>query len=203
MNLLPSLLLLLASFGSVQAGPGTLFDSALRMERAGRLDIARVDLQRLIKSYPAAPFAARARTELDAVSLFQEGQHRLKIGSARLAVVTFRTFVQVYPESPLATQAEAAGRDAEKREPRPARIVGAIEFHGAWPVSMEAINRRFEDHEVALALDAPYRAGDVERARIALVELLRESGAADDQVKSETAAIKPRGMMVAFTVVKP
>jgi len=179
-----------------------LLDAALHDEQTGKLERARLTIKTLVNTYPSSPLAAQARTELGAVDLFREGQERLQDGSARSAVVTFRTVAQVYPESPLAQRAEAAGRDAEKMEPHDATTVRAIEFHGAWPVSMEEIRQRFVDREIELAV-APYSARDAERARTILVQLLREKGESGSQVRMETESLPPRAIRVVFTLVKP
>jgi len=179
-----------------------LLDAALHDEQTGKLERARLTIKTLVNTYPSSPLAAQARTELGAVDLFREGQERLQDGSARSAVVTFRTVAQVYPESPLAQRAEAAGRDAEKMEHHDATTVRAIEFHGAWPVSMEEIRQRFVDREIELAV-APYSARDAERARTILVQLLREKGESGSQVRMETESLPPRAIRVVFTLVKP
>jgi outer membrane protein assembly factor BamD (BamD/ComL family) len=196
--------LLLAGAVWAQEDPTrTLFDTALHDEQTGKLQRARLTLQTLINTYPRSPLAAQARTELGAVDLFQEGRERLQDGSAGSAVVTFRTVAQVYPESPLAQRAEAASRYAEKKEPHDATTVRAIEFHGAWPISMEEIRQRFVDREIELAVEAPYSARDAERARTILVQLLREKGESSSQVRMETETLPPRAIRVVFTVVKP
>jgi hypothetical protein len=195
-----SLFLLVGSLGAANRDPAqTLFDNALHMEQNGRLQKALLTLQTLVNTYSATPLAAQARTEIDAIELFKEGQQRVEAGKAGSAVVTFRTVAQVYPESPLAKQADIESRKAEKIESRETPVVRVVEFHGAWPVSMDDIRQRFTDEEIGVAVEQPYNARAVDRACNTLSQLLREKGEGDYQVKATTENVPPRSVRIVFT----
>src|ERR1035441_524911 len=76
-----------------------------------------------------------------------------------------------------------------------------ISYRG-FPVSQEQIARRFTEREVPLAVERPYEAAEVERAREVLVQLLGERGHRDLDVKVETENIPPSSMGITFTAAK-
>ena len=201
MKTLPILLLLAAAAAPAQdRDPAKqLFDSAIRAEQLGRLDAARDMFEVLSSAYAGNPLAARAGNELDAIDLYLEGQARLQAGKPRSASITFRTLLQVYPESPLAARAEAAGRVAEQQAPGArAPLVKAIEFKGKSPVGAAEILERFDEREINLAVERPLDPQGLAEARIVLRELLAERGESRARVKAETHSVSPHAVAVVF-----
>src|ERR1017187_5436289 len=199
-----------------------LFDTAVREEAHGRFERARLALVTLANTYYDSPLANKARSEVFALDLFldarekqqtgnaraafvtyrtvaQAAREKQQTGNARAAFVTYRTVAQVYPESPLAKQAEATSRALEPQSRGP--VVRSISYRG-FPVSQNQIARRFTEREVPLAVERPYEAAEVERAREILVQLLRDRGHGDLDVKVETENIPPRAIGITFTAAK-
>ena len=176
-----------------------LFDTAVREEAHGRFERARLALVTLANTYYDSPLANKARTEVFALELFLDAREKQQTGNARAAFVTYRTVAQVYPESPLAKQAEATSRALEPQSRGP--VVRSISYRG-FPVSQNQIARRFTEREVPLAVERPYEAAEVERAREILVQLLRDRGHGDLDVKVETENIPPRAIGITFTAAK-
>src|ERR1035437_4288829 len=203
MRTLPILLLLGgAAFSQAQLAdpPRTLYDTAIRDEDQGKFARARLVFQTLANTYRDSPLAARAKTEVDALDLFQEALVKLRTGHSDTAFVTIRTVAQVYPESPLAKQAEVVSRVVDPEATAP--VVRSIEFRGLWPVSQAEIRTRFTEREVALAVERAYDADEVNRAGKILLQLLTEKGHAGLKVTSEAEVIPPRSVRVTFTVEK-
>ena len=176
-----------------------LFDTAVREEAHGRFERARLALVTLANTYYDSPLANKARSEVFALDLFLDAREKQQTGNARAAFVTYRTVAQVYPESPLAKQAEATSRALEPQSRGP--VVRSISYRG-FPVSQNQIARRFTEREVPLAVERPYEAAEVERAREILVQLLRDRGHGDLDVKVETENIPPRAIGITFTAAK-
>jgi hypothetical protein len=153
----------------------------------------------LANTYYDSPLANKARSEVFALDLFLDAREKQQTGNARAAFVTYRTVAQVYPESPLAKQAEATSRALEPQSRGP--VVRSISYRG-FPVSQNQIARRFTEREVPLAVERPYEAAEVERAREILVQLLRDRGHGDLDVKVETENIPPRAIGITFTAAK-
>ncbi len=195
-----SMLLLVAATAAAEDGgfAARLWDSAIRSEETGNLDLARAALG-VLAANGGSPFAARARNELDAIDLYIEGHARLQAGKAESASITFRTLVQVYPESPLAARAETASRVAAQQAPgASAPLVKAIEFKGKSPVGAAEILERFDEREINLAVERPLDVQGLAEARIVLRELLAERGESRARVKAETHAVAPHAVAVVF-----
>ncbi len=178
----------------------TLLDAALQDEEQGRFDRARLTLRTLATTYSESPLASRARSEVFAIDLFEEGQSKLRQGHTKAAYVTFRTVAQVYPESPLARQAEVVSRVVDPDAAAPA--IRMLTYSGPWPVTQQEIRDRFITTEIPLAVGRPYDAREVERARKVLVQLLTDTGHPGLRIKVTTAAAIPDGFAVTFTVEK-
>src|ERR1017187_9975208 len=176
-----------------------LFDTAVREEAHGRFERARLALVTLANTYYDSPLANKARTEVFALDLFLDAREKQQNGNARAPFITYRTVAQVYPETPLAKQAEATSRALEPQSRGP--VVRSISYRG-FPVSQNQIARRFTEREVPLAVERPYEAAEVERAREILVQLLRDRGHGDLDVKVETENIPPRAIGITFTAAK-
>jgi hypothetical protein len=203
MKTLSMVLLLAASTGAYgqPADPAQkLFDTAVRDEAHGKFDQARLVLVTLATTYSDSPLAARARTEVFALDLFLDAREKQQTGHARSAFIAYRTVAQVYPESPLAQQAEATSRALEP--PAKAPVIRSIFYRGFSPVSYEQIQDRLTEREVPMAVERPYDPEEVERARKVLVQLLTDKGHADLDVKVETENIPPRSIGITFTVGK-
>jgi len=124
---------------------------------------------------PAARAAEDTRDAVEAARLFADGQAMLNAGRYGAAGVTFRTLLYVYPESSLAGQARLAlhrAEDLEAQEP----VVRTVRYQIPRGLSFEDIRTCFVAREVGLAVDRPYEPRDVERARVALEELLASQG---------------------------
>src|ERR1035438_10539165 len=138
------MVLLLAGSTGVFAQPvepaQVMFDHAVRDEASGRFDRARLVLVTLSTSYSDSPLAAKARTEVFALDLFLDAREKQKTYHARAAFITYRTVTQVYPESPLAKQAEATSRALEPQSKAP--LIRSI-MYGGFPVSEKQIQGRF------------------------------------------------------------
>ena len=121
-----------------------------------------------------------------AIHLFEDGQARIRDGRYGPATVTFRAVAQVYPESPLAKQAEAASRVAERKEERTgAPVVRSIAFQHMAPATTRQILDRFGEREVGLGVEQTYRQEDLEHARRAIAGLLAEKGVRNLDVRAE------------------
>jgi len=195
-------LLALASSSLVQpANPDqALYDSAVRNEALGRYKAARTKLVKIGQANVAGPLAMRARNELDALDLFLEAREQQRAGR-RTATVTYHTVAQVYPESPLAKQAEA-NRRALASQPDRRAIVRSILYRGFPDGLNEIIPGWFAEHEVAFGVETPYDADRVERARTALMLLLNTRGFTGYDIQSETDAIPPHAVGITFTATR-
>jgi len=197
------MVLLLAGAAGALAQPAApdqvLFDAAVRDEAHGRFERARLELVTLASTYSDSSLAARARSEVFALDLLLDAREKQQAGHAKAAFVAYRTVAQVYPESPLAQQAEAASRALEPQSRGP--VVRSISYHN-FPVSQRVIARRFTEREVPLAVERPYDAAEVERAREVLVQLLKDRGHRNLDVKVETENIPPSSMGITFTAAK-
>jgi hypothetical protein len=197
------MVLLLAGSAGALAQPvqpaQVLFDTAVREEAQGRFERARLALVTLANTYYDSPLASKARSEVFALDLFMDAQEKQQTGRAKAAFVAYRTVAQVYPESPLAQQAEASSRALEPQSRGP--VVRSISYRG-FPVSQNQIARRFTEREVPLAVERPYEAAEVERAREVLVQLLRDRGHGDLDVKVEAEGIPPSSIGITFTAAK-
>lgn len=124
---------------------------------------------------PAARAAEDTRDAVEAARLFEQGQDMLNAGRYGAAGVTFRTLLYVYPESSLAAQARLAlhrAEDLEAQEP----VVRTVRYQIPRGISLEDIRACFVAREVVLAVQRPYEPRDVERARLALEDLLASKG---------------------------
>jgi len=197
------MVLLLAGAAGAFAQPAApdqvLFDTAVRDEAHGRFERARLALVTLANTYYDSPLANKARSEVFALDLFMDAREKQQTGHAKAAFIAYRTVAQVYPESPLAQQAEATSRALESQSRGP--VVRSITYRG-FPVSQDQIQRRLTEREVPLAVERPYEAAEVERAREVLVQLLKDSGRTDLDVKVETENIPPGSMGIIFTAAK-
>jgi len=176
-----------------------LYDTAVREEAHGRLERARLALVTLANTYYDSPLADKARREVFALDLFLDAREKQQAGYAKAAFITYRTMAQVYPESPLAQQAEASSRGLEPQSRGP--VVRSIAYRG-FPVSQDQIQRRLTEREVPLAVERPYEAAEVEHAREVLVQLLSDQGHRDLDVKVQTESIPPGSMGITFTAAK-
>ena len=124
---------------------------------------------------PPSRAADNNRDRVEAAQLFEDGQSMVRAGRYGAAAVTFRTLLYVYPQSSLATQARLAlyrAEDLEDQEPK----VRSVRFQLAGGPALEDIRAYLEAREVALAVQQPYQPRDVERARLALQDLLASRG---------------------------
>src|ERR1035441_5212007 len=176
-----------------------LFDTAVREEAHGRFERARLALVTLANTYYDSPLANKARSEVFALDLFMDAREKQQAGHVKAAFVAYRTMAQVYPESALAQQADASSRALESQSRGP--VVRSISYRG-FPVSQEQIARRFTEREVPLAVERPYEAAEVERAREVLVQLLSDRGHGDLDVKVEAENIPPSSIGITFTAAK-
>jgi outer membrane protein assembly factor BamA len=113
--------------------------------------------------------------------------------------VTFRAVAQVYPESPLAKQAEAASRNAERQEERTGGpIVRSIAFENISPANSREILERFEQREVGLAAEQAYHQEDVDQARIAIAELLAEKGVHNADIRADVRNLPNNRVKITF-----
>ena len=193
---------LLCAFAA-QAGPPesaeALYKTAVRHEKRGQLEEARLNLLWLTNLYAESPLATRAKDEMSAIHLFQDGQARVRDGRYGPATVTFRAVAQVYPESPLAKQAAAASRIAERKEEKNGPpLVRSISFEGMSPASAREIFARLSEREIALAVDQPYRPEELEQARVAIAGLLAEKGIHNAQVLAGVSPLSGNRVKIAF-----
>lgn len=203
MKLFPCLPFLLLSAVCAYSGPSespeTLYRTAVRHERAGKLEEARINLLWLTSYYAESPLATRARDEIGAIHLFQDGQARVRDGRYGPATVTFRTVAQVYPDSPLAKEAEAASKRAERKEEQTGGpIVRSLTFRNTGSVTARQILDRFKEREVGLATDEPYRDEDLALARKVIAELLAEKGVANVDVRAEVRPLSGNRVKIEF-----
>lgn len=203
MKLLSCWLFLLLSAACAYSGPPdspeTLYRTAVRHERHGKLEQARMNLLWLTSYYAESPLATRARDEIGAIHLFQDGQARERDGRYGSATVTFRAVAQVYPESPLAKEAEAASRRAERKEEQTGGpIVRSLTFRNTGPVTERQILDRFKEREVGIATDEPYRDEDLAVARKVLAELLAEKGVSNIDVRAEVRPLSGNRVKIEF-----
>lgn len=193
---------LLCTFLAQAAAPESaeaLYRDAVRQEKRGQLEEARLNLLWLTNLYAESPLATRALDEISAIHLFQDGQARIRDGRYGPATVTFRAVAQVYPESPLARQAEAASRSAERKEEKNGPpLVRAISFQGTAPANAREIFTRFREREIGLAVDQPYRPADLEQARAAIASLLAEKGVRNVQVLAGVSPLSGNRVKIAF-----
>jgi hypothetical protein len=110
----------------------------------------------------------------------------------------------VYPESPLAKQAEAASsalaRDsAQSSQP----LLIRIDFKGIEPVATAEILQRFDESELGLMAAKPCDPHEVARARLVLAQFLAEKEVAGVQVKAEIVPEALQKVRVVFSIVKP
>lgn len=200
--LLPILLTVSAAYASPPDPAEALFKSAVRNEKQGKLEEARLNLLWLANFYGQSPLALRARDEMWAIHLFEDGQARVRDGRYGPATVTFRAVAQVYPESPLAKQAEAASRVAERKEGRTGGpVVRSIAFQHLAPATTRQILDRFGEQEVALAVEQTYRPEDLENARRAIAGLLAEEGVRNPDVRIEVHPLSNNRVKIVFTAV--
>jgi hypothetical protein len=187
LSLLPLLLMgALCSFAAPQESPESLYKSAVRHEKRGKLEEARLNLLWLASYYSDSPLATRARDEMGAIHLFEDGQARVRDGRYGSATVTFRAVAQVYPESPLAKQAEAASRSAERKEEHTGGpTIRSIGFRNLSPLTPAQILDRFAEREVGLATGQTYRSEDLDEARKIIAELLAEISISTADIRAE------------------
>jgi hypothetical protein len=144
--------------------------------------------------------AVRAKDEIGAIHLFEDGQAKLRDGRFGSATVTFRAVAQVYPESPLAKQAEAASRTAEREEERTGGpTVRSITFQHIAPVTTREIQNRFQEREIGLAVDQTYRPEELDQARQAIGEVLAEKGAHGANVRADVQTLSNNRVKITFT----
>jgi hypothetical protein len=180
----------------------TLFKTAVRHEKEGKLEEARLNLLWLANFYAESPLAIRAKDEMSAIHLFEDGQARIRDGRYGPATVTFRAVAQVYPESPLAKQAEAASRVAERKEERTGGpVVRSIAFHHMAPATARQILDRFGEREVGLGVEQTYRREDVDHARRAIAGLLAEKGVRNADIRAEIHPLSNNRVKIVFTAV--
>jgi hypothetical protein len=135
---------------------------------------------------------------VEAARLFREGQTMMHAGRYGAAGVTFRTLLYVYPESALAAQAREELRKSEDEEAK-APMVRSLRYQLKVPV--EDIETYFWAREIGLGVERPYEARDVERARLALEDMLAAKGR-KGSVKATVRSVKPRSVEVVFTLEK-
>jgi len=200
--LLPILIGVFAAYAAPPDPAEALFKSAVRNEKQGKLEEARLNLLWLQNFYAQSPLADRARDEMGAIHLFEDGQARVRDGRYGPAFVTFRAVAQVYPESPLAKQAEAASRVAERKEEKTGMpVVRSMAFQHMAPVTTREIMDRFGEQEVGLEVDQSYRPEDLESARRAIAGLLAEKGVSNPDVAVEVHPFSGNRVKIVFTAV--
>ncbi len=128
-----------------------------------------------VAGLPAARAAEDTRDAVEAARLFEDGQAMVRAGRYGAAAVTFRTLLYVYPESSLAAQARLELRRSEDLEAQ-APVVRSVRFQMPRDITLEDIRACFAAREVALAVDRAHEPRDVERARVALADLLNAKG---------------------------
>lgn len=82
------------------------------------------------------------------------------------------------------------------------RIVRAIEYRKLSPLKPEQVIQVLHDRGVKLAVEQPYSADDVERAKTVLSELLAQSGRPNATVDVTMTTIPPRSLKIVFTAVE-
>ena len=145
-------------------------------------------------------WASDARDAVEAARLFDDGQAMMQAGRYGAASVTFRTLLYVYPESDVAPQARQELRKSEDLEAQ-APVVRSLRFQLGGAVSLEEIRDYFAAREVVLSLEQRYEARDVERARLALEDLLAEQGK-KGTVKATVRPARRQSVEVLFTLAK-
>ncbi|HUK18325.1 MAG TPA: POTRA domain-containing protein [Bryobacteraceae bacterium] len=200
-GLLLPIVVVLCAYATPPDSPEALYKTAVRHEKRGNLEEARINLLWLANYYSESPLATRARDEIGAIHLFEDGQARVRDGRYGSATVTFRTVAQVYPESPLAKQAEAASRSAERKEEQTGGpLVRSLTFRNTAPATSREILDRFKENEVGLAVEQPYRQEDIDQACRAIAELLAEKGMANVDVRAEIHAVSSNRVKIEFIV---
>lgn len=190
------------AFGFVLAAQ-LLFNTGVKDEDSGKLERARLTLQTLVNTYPNDPLAADARDELNAMDLFAEGQERIRQGRYAAAEFTFQTLLNVYPKSQLTRQAEAAMRSAaDARSSMTVNLTVKTVDLKATGLAVPQVQQRFAEREVKLAAGRPFDPRDVEQARLALTELLAESGTPGAQIRTEARMAGAHEVDVVFTRVR-
>jgi tetratricopeptide (TPR) repeat protein len=179
-----------------------LYEAGIRQTTEGNLDVARTTLQSLVDCYPKDPLALQAKGAIDATLLFEEGQARTKAGKYETARLAFETLIAVYPENPLAERAKPAIQTIAEKEGKSRPVVKTMEFRDVRTVPVEEIRAAMEEREVRLSVGKPCRPRDIERAKVALEEILAEKGMANVRVQAQTRAVPPNAVDVIFTVEK-
>lgn len=201
-SVLPILLTICPAFAGPPDPAEALFKSAVRHEKEGKLEEARLNLLWLANFYAESPLATRAKDEMGAIHLFEDGQARIRDGRYGPATVTFRAVAQVYPESPLAKQAEAASRVAERKEERTGGpVVRSIVFHHMAPATSRQILDRFGEREVGLGVEQTYRTEDVDHARRVIAGLMAEKGVRNVDIRAEIHPLSNNRVKIVFTAV--
>jgi tetratricopeptide (TPR) repeat protein len=179
-----------------------LFDTGVKDVDSGKLERARLTLQTLVNTYPNDPLAAGAKDELNAIELFEEGQDRMRQGRYDAAEFTFETLLSVYPKSQLVPRAEAAMHAATQARALSVNLtVRAVDLKGAGVPAVQA-EKRFAEREVKLAAGKPFDPRDVDQARMALIELLSETGSAGAQIRTEARMAGAHEVDIVFTRVR-
>ncbi len=80
------------------------------------------------------------------------------------------------------------------------RIVRAVEYRKLAPLTPEQVTHAFQDRGVRVAVEQPYSAAEVERAKTVLGELLTQSGRGGEKVEAAVTEIRPRSVRIVFTV---
>jgi hypothetical protein len=179
-----------------------LFDTGVKDVDSGKLERARLTLQTLVNTYPNDPLAADAKDEINAIELFAEGKDRMREGRYDAAEFTFQTLLSVYPKSQLVAQAEAAMRAASQARAMSVNLtVRAVDLKAAGVPAVQ-VEKRFAEREVKLAAGKPFDPRDVDQARLALTELLSESGTTGAQIRTEARMAGAHEVDVVFTRVR-
>jgi hypothetical protein len=144
------------------------------------------------------PAWAADTPDSDAARLFDDGQAMLHAGRYGAASVTFRTLLYVYPESDLVALAREELQKSEQLEEQAPKVRSLRYQLGVAP---EEILAYFNAREISLAVERPYDAREVERARLALDDLLASKGR-KGSVKATVRTIKPHNIEIEFTFEK-
>jgi len=138
-----------------------------------------ISLLLLVAAAGVGPTGLRAaenqKDAVEAARLFEDGQAMMRAGRYGAASVTFRTLLYVYPESNLAGQARDALHHSEDLEAQ-APVVRSVRFQMPRGLTEEDIRACLVAREAALTVEQRYEPRDVERARVALQDLLAERG---------------------------
>jgi hypothetical protein len=151
----------------------------------------------------AAVALAFADTPDDARALYDDAQRYIREGRFDTARCVLETLISVYPESPLAAQAQNAIRASYQAEKRQSVLLTVRNIH--WRhlgITTDEIRRQFDAHEVALAKGRVYDPRDVEQARAALADILAGKGASGAAIKTEARAVRPHRVDIVFSLVK-